>query len=165
MSSAAALLLAISFFGHGLPLHLHGPSKAHRTVSVQKIGGWKLTVRRDTFVGAAACRLTRGRAAYEQGAVTISLPPATDTAAAVYRIDGGAPRAAAADQMAIASLGLPVWRDDLDNPSGGLVRIPAARLTGAGLVQIETRLGGRVWRVPVANLGAALAAAKTAGCA
>jgi hypothetical protein len=159
VSSAVVALIALPFLGHA-----SHPSRPARAASAQRIGGWTLRVRRDAFAGTASCRLTRGRASYEHGAVIFRLPSRTDTGAAVYRIDAGAPTPVVADQMAIASLGLPIWQDDLANPSGGVVRIPAAKLEGAGLVGIEARRGGRVWRVRIDNLAAALQAAGKAGC-
>jgi hypothetical protein len=159
MSSIVVGLLALSFLGHAS----HEP-KARPAAHSQPIGRWTLAVRPDAFAGTTTCRLTTGRATVDRGAVIFRLPPGTDTSAAVYRIDAGAPTPASADQMAIARLGLPIWRDDLANPSAGLVQIPAAKLAAASVVWIEARRGGHVWRIPVDHLDAALQAATKAGC-
>jgi hypothetical protein len=163
VSAAVLALIAAPFFGRPS----HPPHAPHRTRAAfaQRIGGWTLRVHRDPFAGTQACSLTRGRASYEQGTVVFRLSSRTDSAAAVYRIDSGPPTPVVADQMAIAKLDLPVWQDDLANPSGGMVRIPAAKLAGASLVRIEARRGGRVWRVRIDDLGPALQEAAKAGCA
>jgi hypothetical protein len=148
-------------FGH----HATAAAPANPAQSHSRIAGWTLSVRRDPFVGSAVCQLYRGRASYERQALVLRLPPRTDTAAAVYRVDGGAPTPVFADRAAIASLGFALWRDQLDNPSGGLVRIPYAKLTAAHQVQLETRLRGRIWSFPLDGLPAAVAAEHSAGCA
>jgi hypothetical protein len=159
MVLAVAAVVFASLFGHHAPRH-----PVQRSAFTRRIDGWTLGVRRDAFAASALCRLTRGRAAYDRGVVVFRLSPGTDTSAAVYRIDDGPPRPVTADQMAVASLGLPIWQDDLDNPSGGVVRIPAGKLAGARLVRIETRLNGHVWRARVDHLDAALEASREAGC-
>lgn len=101
---------------------------------------------------------------YERGALVIHLSPNADTFDAVYRIDGGAPRPVRADAMELASLGFALHNDDLSNPTGGLVRIPARTLAGASQVAVQIRPGAPVHRFPVDALAPALEAARAAGC-
>lgn len=130
----------------------------------QRIGAWTLTVTHERFAGAVKCRLTTNRVGYERQALVMRLPAQVNTASALYRIDDGDPRPAAGDAMELASLGFALTRDDLDNPSGGLVRVPARLLAEASRVGVQTRPGGPVFRFKVAGLQAALDAARAAGC-
>ncbi len=130
-----------------------------------RIGRWRLTVRRDTFAGRATCRLSRGPLSYERRTLVLTLSPKLDTSLAVYRVDWGAPTPVAADRGAIASLGFSIWQDNLSNPSGGLVRVPYARLAAAHAIEVEPRPGAPVWRFSLDGLSGAVAAANRAGCA
>ena len=127
-----------------------------------RIGSWTLRVHSDRFSGGVSCRLSQRHVEYQRGALVFHVSRQASTLTSVYRIDGGAPRAASADGLELARMGFAVYQDDLANPSGGVVRIPARRLQGAKSVAIE------VWREPVAfditDLGAALDAAGRAGC-
>jgi hypothetical protein len=130
-----------------------------------RIGAWKLTVQHDLFAGRVACELVDGRLAYERGALVVRLPRGADTSAALYRIDGGAVMTAADDYPSLATLGFAIWQDNLRNPSGGLVRIPAPKIAAARELTLEPAPSGRVWHFPLDGLPAALAAWKDAGCA
>lgn len=129
-----------------------------------RIGRWKLTVRHDVFAGGVSCGLVNGRLGYERGALIVRLPRSTDTSAALYRIDGGSAMAAANDYSSLAVLGFAVWQDNLRNPSGGLVRIPASKIATARELTLEAAPSSRVWNFPLDGLPAALAAWKDAGC-
>lgn len=127
-----------------------------------RIGEWTLRVRSDQFSGGRTCRLSAKHVMYQRGALVFRVSRQSSTLTAVYRIDGGAARAASADALELARMGFTIYQDDLANPSGGVVRIPVRRLQGAKSVAIE------VWREPmtfnIAGLDAALAAASKAGC-
>jgi hypothetical protein len=85
-----------------------------------------LELRTDSFAGRTDCRVRRGRLSYERQAQVVHLPARLNTFDAAYRIDGGRlmlARDAAAD---LAAQGFALSDDDLQNPSGGLVRISAA---------------------------------------
>ena len=119
--------------------------------------GWRLQARTDHFSAGTVCRLTKGQLSYQRRAVVIQLPRNVDTSAAVYRIDGGPPRA-------LARRGFALHRDDLTNPSGGLVRVPIDRLQQAGSVSVEARAMGRPVKFRLDGLTMALDAARAAGC-
>ncbi len=144
-------------FGHPAPK----PTKVLKTTH---IGAWTLTVKSDPFAGQAGCRLTNGRQSYERGALVIQLPRKINTADAVYRIDGGPPMFASWDQPALASLGFALEEDNLDNPSGGLVRIPVTKVASAKAIKVEARPRDKMWKFSLVGFDAALAAAKQAGC-
>ena len=130
----------------------------------QRFGDWTLSVRTDSFSTGHVCKLTRPHAEYQRQAVVFHLSPSTDTSAAVYRIVGGVPMTVQADQSELARLGFNLHDDNLDNPSGGLVRIPISRLVAAGDVRIETAAFSRSIKFNLGGLKPALEAAKAAGC-
>ena len=163
MTASASLALAVLLGLHLPSPHLPWPHAAGpRTVS--HVAGWTLAARLDTFAGERSCTLSRGRVDYRRQALVFHLPARVDTAAALYRIDGAAPVAVRADEAELASLGFALHNDDLDNPSGGLVRIPAHRLAVAGEVQIEAAPGRRPVTFKIGGLSEALDAARAAGC-
>jgi len=148
-------VIALVLFAH--PAGAWGERDTH-----SRIEGWTLRVRSDRFSGGVMCRLSKHNVEYQRGALVFRLSRRASALTAVYRIDGGAPRASSANALELARMGFAVYQDDLANPSGGVVRIPARQLQGAKSVAIE------VWREPVAfditGLGAALDAAGKAGC-
>jgi hypothetical protein len=156
MQSALLALMA------ALPL---GQAPAAPTSTPAAAGAWTLRTRPDAFAQETSCRLVRGRATWERGVVVFHLGAKVNSAGAVYRIDDGAPISAAADQPAVAALGFAIWRDNLANPSAGVVQIPAAKLANAHLVTIEPRTHAlRTYSFPVDGLATAVDAAKAKGC-
>jgi hypothetical protein len=149
-----AAMLSLPWLGH--------PSDVRR--EHHRVGPWSLTVIHQSFAGRTQCRLDAPGVDYVRGAVELHLSPRADTFDAVYRIDGGPPRSVRADALEIASLGFALHRDDLWNPSGGLVRIPAHALAGAAQVAVQTRPGAGIHRFRVDGLTQALEAARNAGC-
>jgi hypothetical protein len=146
-----------------LALHLpwtHGDARgeAHR------VAGWTVTAHVERFTGRMACQVTRPGVAYRRQALVFRLSPRIDTSAAVYRVDAGAPVWARTDEPELARLGFALHGDDLNNPSGGVVRVPQGRLAGARAVQIETAADHRPFKFVIAGLAEALDAAKRAGC-
>jgi len=149
------IVIALVLFAH--PARTWAPRDTH-----SRIGGWTLRVHSDRFSGGVSCRLFKHNVDYQRDALVFRLSRRASTLTSVYRIDGGAPRAASADALELARMGFAIYQDDLANPSGGVVRIPAHRLQGAKSVAIE------VWREPVTfditGLDAALDAASKSGC-
>ena len=150
-----ALLLALALWPHHpreVVQHRYG------------VDGWVLEIRKDSFSGDTRCRVQRGRLSYERQALVFHLPPRLNTFDAAYRIDAGPLILARDDAADLAAQGFALHDDDLANPSGGLVRIPARRLEGAKLVQIQTRPGVKPLRFRLYSLNAALDAAHRLGC-
>jgi hypothetical protein len=131
---------------------------------VRHIGGWTLRLHADPFTNRLACRLSKPKVDYQRQALVFHLPKRTDTSAAVYRIDGEPPLWARADDMEMVRSGFTLRNDDLDNPSGGLVRIPERRVLEAHAVAVETRANGRTVKFKIDGFRAALDAAHEAGC-
>lgn len=151
-----ALLLALVLLPH------HPASDV--TVRRYGVDGWVMELRTDSFAGRTQCRLNRGRLSYERQAVVFHLSQRLSTFDAAYRIDGGRLMLARDDAADLAAQGFALHDDDLANPSSGLVRIPARRLEGAKLVQIQTRPGVKPLRFRLYSLNAALDAAHRLGC-
>ena len=160
MTASASLALAALLGLHVPSLHVPWPHSSE----VSHVGGWVLKAHLDRFAGERSCTLSRGRIDYQRQALVFRLPARVDTDAALYRIDGGEPIAVRADEAELAGLGFALHNDDLDNPSGGLVRIPVHRLASAGAVQIEAAPGRRPVKFRIGGLAAALDAARAAGC-
>jgi hypothetical protein len=161
--SLVGLILWIPFVYHGKPSC--GPFAARPAQSRRVIEGWRLTVRQDRFTGRNTCLVARGRQSLDRQVLVLRLPETVDTSRAVYRVDWGAPMAVSDDRAVVATLGHALWRDDLFNPSGGLVRIPYAKVANAHMIAVEAQPGGRIWTFSLAGLSAALAAAKSSQCA
>jgi hypothetical protein len=150
-----ALLLALALW----PFHPGGDPIHHI-----RIGGWALETRTDRFTGRVDCRLFRGSAFYVRQAVVFHLPPRVDTFDAAYRVDAGRVFLSRADAADLANQGFALHDDDLNNPSGGLVRIPASRLEGAALVWIQPGPNARPVRFKVSGLSLAVQSARDHGC-
>jgi len=159
MTSPASLALIALL---SLPLPWVHTGKA---AEVSHVDGWTVRAHVDRFTGARTCVLSRGRIDFERRALVFHLPAKIDTAAALYRIDGAAPVGVGADEAELAGLGFALHTDDLDNPSGGIVRIPIHRLASATEVQIEAAPGRAPVKFKIGGLSAALDAARHAGCA
>ncbi len=152
----AALVLAAAMAG-----------SPHQTVTEYRpivVGDWTYRIRDDSFTGQRTCRLRSRHVVYRRGVLLFSLGARTDTAGALYRIDGGQVLDPHDDDLEIAAAGAPLHADDLDNASAGLVRIPARRLLDARRVSIRADTRARVASFPVAGLREALAQEVRYGC-
>jgi hypothetical protein len=129
-----------------------------------RIGRWRLEVTTDGFAQRTRCALRSGPIVYHRGALVFQLPHAIDTTAAVYRIDDGPPVDQRRNAMRLAELGFSLHDDQLDNPSGGLVRIPEDEV-GAGR---KVRIASGAFRAPLSysieGFAVAREAARQAGC-
>jgi hypothetical protein len=152
-SALMALLLLPPLFGHGA-----SDPAAHR------IGAWTVRERTDRFTHRSTCAVGRPRVRYDREALVLQLPARLDTSAAVYRIDGGPVISVREDAMELARLGFALQDDDLANPSGGRVTVPARRLAGARTIRIEAKPGGAVYSFEVDGLADALDAAARLKC-
>ena len=153
------LLAVVSLLHMGPAVH---PSPGAETR--RRFGGWTLQTRADPFRGALTCRLGADRMHVERGVLIVHLSRGADTGDAVYRLDGGAPVATRAEAMDMARRGLALTQDRLDNPSGGLVRIPAEQAAAAHALDVQSGPGRTPSRFRLDGLGAALEAARAAGC-
>jgi hypothetical protein len=167
---ALALAAGLSACVTAAPQHL-GAAPAHRSETpahrseLVRVGEWRLTVHREAFTGATTCRLMRRWMEFRRQTLIIHLPTRIDSSSAVYRIDQGAAFWTRDDQMRMARKGFALDNDNLNNPSGGLVRIPAERLVGARLVFIEAVANTpRPYMFRIDGLDKALVLAGQMGC-
>jgi hypothetical protein len=130
----------------------------------QKVAGWTLNVRTNRFADDHRCRLAKGPVSLTRDVLVFRLSPGLDTAAARYRVDGGALHAASGDLMSVAQAGLAIYDDQLANPSGGLVRIPAERVRHAKRIAIQATAASTPKVFDLDGLDAALAQAAKLGC-
>jgi hypothetical protein len=151
-SALMALLLAPPLLGHGAPDH------------ATRVGAWTVRERMDRFTHRSTCALARPRVRYERQALVLQLPARLDTSAVVYRIDEGPVISVREDAMELARLGFALHDDDLANPSGGRVTVPARRLAEARAIRVEVRPRGAVYSFKVDGLESALDAAARLGC-
>ena len=128
------------------------------------VGDWTYRIRDDSFTGQRTCRLRSRHVVYRRGVLMFSLGHRVDTAAALYRIDGGQVLDPHGDDLAVAAAGLALHADDLDNASAGLVRIPARRVMDVKVVSIRPSAHAGVASFPVAGLREALAQEARYGC-
>lgn len=128
------------------------------------VGAWALKVETDRFTGRLTCSLSKPRIRYERQALAFQLSSGANTFDAAYRVDDAPPVSARSDAMELARQGFALHNDDLANPSGGLVRIPLGRLSGAQAVRIQSRPNTIPVRFKIDGLSEALAAAQSAGC-
>ena len=152
-SAMMAFLLLPPLFGHGAPDH-----------ATRRVGAWTVREQTDRFTHRSTCAVVRPRVRYERQALVLQLPARLDTSAAVYRIDDGPVISVRDDATELARLGFALHDDDLANPSGGRVTVPARRLTGARMVRVEVKPRGAVYSFKVDGLTSALDAAARLGC-
>jgi hypothetical protein len=125
---------------------------------------WRVEVATHRFTGDKSCRLENGPVDYRRHALVFHFPTQVDTSNAIYRVDAGMPRTSQSDLIDLAKLGFSLYAPSLDNPSGGLVRIPTMRLQGASLVWIQPQIGRYPIEFTIAGFAAAMDIARTAGC-
>jgi hypothetical protein len=142
-----------------LPLH-----SSEKQAETQHLGVWTLQASPDSFTGARSCRLSGAHMEYRRGAVVFHFSGGTDTSAAVYRVDGGPPVETRSELMDMAHRGFAIYDDRLANPSAGVVRVPQGRLIDARSVSIRPSAKAAVTTFKLDGFGAALAAARSAGC-
>ena len=152
-SALMALLLLPPVFGHGAEDH-----------ATRRVGAWTVQARTDRFTHHATCQLRESKVRYARQALVFQLPGKLDTSDAVYRIDDGPVMSVRNDAMELARLGFALHNDDLSNPSGGLVTVPAHRLAGARTVRIEAGNHGAVYRYRIDGIDQALEAGRALGC-
>jgi hypothetical protein len=125
---------------------------------------WLVEVATHRFTGDKTCKLVNGPVDYRRHTLVFRFPVQVDTSNAIYRVDAGMPRAARSDLIDLAELGFSLYAPNLDNPSGGLVRIPTKRLQGASLVWIQAQTGKYPIEFTIAGFASAMDTARANGC-
>lgn len=130
------------------------------------VGDWELDVARNAFSGKIVCRLRapKARAFYEGGAIGFRFDRDWDVSEAVYRIDGGPPRASRDDLPELTALGTPYDQGGMANPGQGVVRVPWRRIADANIIAIQPRRDRRVRTIRLLGLKGLRSVALTQGC-
>ncbi len=172
----ALLALSLLALPHLHRLHLQdpfqpfrpGPPVAERSdvtgAKATLAGGWRLARTDDAFKGSVGCRLELEDVRYLQGVVTFSFGRRTDTANALFRVDGGPLRSVGEVGPEVAGLGASYLTRNTLNPSDGRVRLPYAALKGARRVDIRANDRRPHRSFALDGLAAALAEAHARGC-
>ena len=127
-------------------------------------GGWRLSRADDRFTQTTGCKLERGDVRLFSGVVTFSLGRNTDTANAIYRLDGSPVRTAGELGPEVAGHGVSYMTGNTWNPSDGRVRVPWTTVAGARSIDIRANPKRRPRAFPLDSLDAAVAAARQGGC-
>lgn len=132
----------------------------------ERSGDWRLIVRRDPFAETASCRISnrRARVVWRRGALGFRFKRSLDVSDAVYRLDGGVPRAWRDDLPELVRLRVEIDGRDLRAPTDGIVWIPLGALRGVATVQVQPRRGARARAFDVRGFDDASARAERAGC-
>lgn len=156
--------------------HLHLPNppfgrlpppeaaRAAATTRAQLPGGWRLSRTKDDFTETVGCKLERRDVRLFSGVVTFSFGRNTDTANAIYRLDGGPVRTAGELGPEVAGHGVSYMTGNTWNPSDGRVRVPWTTLTGARSIDIRANPKRHPRAFALDSLDAAVAAARDGGC-
>jgi len=139
----------------------------HARVDRYAAGGWTLRVVRDAFTDVRTCDLRSLHPAmiYRAGAIAFAFRSRMGTEEAWYRLDGANPVRWADRIPMLTAMGVPIDQGGLENPTGGLVWIPAGELRSTNEIQIRPRPGSSVKRFRLGGFAPMLAAARRLGCA
>jgi hypothetical protein len=128
------------------------------------VGGWTLKVSTDSFTGAVACSMTKGRVEFRNDVLIFHLSRLDDTSDAVFRVDGGPVRSVREATYDDERRGY--YRDGgpLENPSAGKVALPSFYVTGAKWVYIRETPRNDISWFDVSRFADALAVARSMKC-
>jgi len=128
-------------------------------------GHWQVRLQRDAFTGALSCELrsTDHRMIYQPGALGFRQGH-RDTLHAWYRFDGGPALRWQDRYAAVIAAGVSVEGTGLDNPTAGIVWLPAGDLTGISSVAIRSSVARRVRTFDVRGYPEMVDAARRRGC-
>jgi hypothetical protein len=133
-------------------------------VERHRVDQWRYEIDRDNFTGGQRCRLSERDVSYGRKTLTFRFSPGTDTSQAVFRIEDGPAHPWTEVRLQLLNNGVPIQDDSVENPSRGLVRIPAVDVGDARWVWIRSGPRTRPRRFVIAGLRPALAAAQASGC-
>jgi hypothetical protein len=148
------ILTALAMF------HLFTPSPRQAKVYVEPVGAWRLRVESDAFSGVTECSVRQGPLSLGPKTLTVHLGRRVDSAAAVVRLDHGAPRIYQRYDYRFS----PDSDLLLSNPSGGVVEIPLEDAEGKRELAVEAPFTRDVRTFDLSGLDAAHQAATQAGC-
>lgn len=130
---------------------------------------WRFTTVKDKFTGQIHCRVYQGpksrpAVSYASRTVAFHFARKLDVSHAWYKLDGGAAKPWSADYPALTALNVSLDGDSLENPTGGLVLIPADEVRGVHTVTIRPTDKSRPVDFGLDGLQDAIANARSQGC-
>jgi hypothetical protein len=137
------------------------PQVTHRLYG---LAGWRISVNHDTFTGAVSCSLTAKQVHFKSDTLIFHIGPGVEATHAVFRLDGGAPRAVSTVFREDEAHGFFPQRGWIDNPAGGDVALPANQLKGVKRLWIRASTSYVPQYFNISRFDDALAGAKAAGC-
>lgn len=130
----------------------------------RKIGRWILDLTKDPFLGTVRCRLRAKGVTVEHAAVIVQAPRSVNTFDAYYRLDSSPAVSWRVNGMELASHGVTINDETLDNPSGGRVAIPLRLAAAAATISIRASERSRSYSFFQPKLDGALLQARGLGC-
>lgn len=164
MLSAAALSVTVV----ATPLNARLPfmSRPLESRHGSALGDWRLRIERNRFSGEIQCRLRfhDKSIVYASHALGFRFSKHLNTSRATYRIDGEPVKRWRDDLPELVDLGAPIDGPRLDNPTGGTVWIPVAKLQDANRVTIQPRPNRHPVVFRLRGFSGLLAIAQAQGC-
>ncbi len=154
--------LALSLFN---PLAwMADPPTSHPAIRRAHVGAWSIAIAKDRFSGTSRCSITGRDVSLHSGTAIFRLTRRGDTTRAVFRLDGGPPRAIADSFDAVQAKGFFPQRGWIVDPDGGEAALPASHLSGIRTVTWRASPGQHLRRIKVAHLDEAIATVRADGC-
>ncbi len=154
--------LALSLF-NPLAWMTH-PLSSHPAIRRAHVGAWSIAIARDRFSGTSGCSITGKDVSLHAGTAIFRLTRHGDTTRAVFRLDGGPPRAISDTFDAVQVKGFFPQRGWIVDPDGGEAALPASYLSGIGTVTWRASPKQGLRRIKVVHLDEAIATARVDGC-
>jgi hypothetical protein len=135
-----------------------------------QLKGWMMDIQKDGFTGQVRCHLfsmrtlSQGRITYAQNTLGFELDPGQSTLNAWYRIDNRPAQRANDLYPRLVAERVAGSEGSLENPTGGVVLIPAADLANARTVTIRVNEQAAPKRFNLKGFDGALKAARYNGC-
>jgi hypothetical protein len=129
-----------------------------------RVGNWGLDVVQDRFTGSIGCEIRKSAITYRHGVVVFQFGHNVDTANAEFRVDNGPARPVSSVTVEAAGLGARFGSDNLDNPSDGVVNIPASVISNARQVSIRPNARSNHRTFDLTGLAQAVVAARSHRC-
>lgn len=154
--------LALSLFN---PLAwMARPPSSHPAIRRVHVGAWSIAIAKDGFSGTSGCSITGKDVSLHAGTAIFRLVRRGDTTHAVFRLDGGPPRAISDTFDAVQAKGFFPQRGWIVDPDGGEAALPAGYLSGIKTVTWRAAWKHGLRQINVGHLDQAIATARADGC-
>jgi hypothetical protein len=147
-----------------LTSYFYQPHPPQVTERLYRLAGWRIAVAHDKFTGQVSCSLSARHVRFKSDTLIFHIGPGVEATHAVFRIDGGTPRAVSTVFRADEAHGFFPQRGFIDDPAGGDVALPADAFKGVKRLWIRASPADQPRYFNVSRFNDALARAKAAGC-